>query len=50
MVLTCAYDTSCITNTNQIAFYFISPCNHEEADTRMFLHASMSLQGQCLHA
>ena len=46
MVLTCAYDTTCITNTNQMASSFISPCNHEEADTRVFLHVNdMSLQG-----
>ena len=46
MVLTCSYDTTCITNTNQIASSFISPCNHEEADTRVFLHVSdISLQG-----
>ena len=46
MVLACAYDTTCITNTKQMASSFISPCNHEEADTRVFLHINdMSLQG-----
>ena len=45
-VLTCAYATTCITSSGQMASSFISPCNHEEADTRVFLHVNdMSLQG-----
>ena len=44
--LTCAYATTCITNNGQSTSSFISPCNHEEADTRVFLHVNdMSLQG-----
>ena len=43
MVLTCAYDTTCITNTNQIALPFISTCGHEEADLRVLLYVNMSL-------
>ena len=46
MVLTCPYDTTCVTNTNQIVSSFISPCNHEKAYTRVFSHVNyMSLQG-----
>lgn len=46
MVLICVYDTTCITNTNHMASSFISPCNREEADTRVLLHVhDMSLQG-----
>lgn len=46
MVLTCAYDITCITNTNQVASSSISRCNHEEANTKMFLHViDITLQG-----
>ena len=46
MVLARAYDTTFITNTNQMASSFISLCYHEEADTRVFLHINdMYLQG-----
>ena len=46
IVVTCAYATNCITNDGQMVSSFISPCNHEEADTRVFLHVNdMSLQG-----
>lgn len=46
IILTCAYATNCTTNNSHITSSFISPCNHEEADTRVFLHVNdMSLQG-----
>ena len=46
IVLTCANATNCITTSSQITFSFISSCNHEEADTRVFLHVNyMSLKG-----
>ena len=46
-VVTCAYDMNCVTNNGQLPSSFISPCNHEEADTRVFLHVNdVSLQGQ----
>ena len=38
--LTCAYATKCITNNGQITSSFISPCNHEEADIRVFLQVN----------
>ena len=42
-VLTCAYATTCVTSSGQMASSFISPCNQEEeADTRVF---AWSLQG-----
>ena len=40
MILIPAYGTIFITNTNQMASSFISPCNHQEADTRVFLHVN----------
>ena len=46
MLLTCAYDITCITNTNQVASSFILHCNHEETNTKMFLHVNdITLQG-----
>ena len=46
MVLTFAYDATRIISTNQMVSSFISPCNHEEADTRNNKHVNdMSVQG-----
>jgi len=45
-VLTCVYATTSITSSGQMASPFISPCNNEETDIRVFLHVNdMSLQG-----
>ena len=46
IVLTCPYDTTCVNNTSQMTSFFISPCNHEEADTGVYSHVNyISLQG-----
>ena len=46
MVLTFAYDATRIISTNQMVSSFISPCNHEEADTRNNKNVNdMSVQG-----
>ena len=42
ILLTCAYATTCVTSSGQMASSFNSPCNHEEADTKVF---ARSLQG-----
>ena len=36
IALRCAYDTTCITNTNKMASSFISLCNHQEVGFRVF--------------
>ena len=42
----CAYDDTCISSSNELDLSSLTPCNHEEADTRVFLHVKdMTQQG-----
>ena len=44
--LVCSFDTMSISSDPDTDLLFISPCNHEEADTRVFLHTKcMALKG-----
>ena len=44
--LVCSFDTMSISSDPDTDLSFISPCNHEEADTRVFLHTKyMALKG-----
>ena len=46
VILTCSYAFNGISNNSEMVSSFISPSNHEEADTRVFLQVNdMSLQG-----
>ena len=42
----CAYDDTCISNSSELDLSNLTPCSHEEADTRVFLHVKdMTQQG-----
>ena len=44
--LICSFDTMSISSDPDARLSFISPCNHEEVDTRVFLHTKgMALKG-----
>ena len=42
----CVCDDTCISSSNELDLSNLTPCNHEEADTRVFLHVKdMTQQG-----
>ena len=46
VIMICAYDDTCINSSNDLDLSNLTPCNHEEADTRVFLHVKdMTQQG-----
>ena len=46
VIMICAYDDTCISSSNELDLSSLTPCNHEEADTRVFLHVKdMTQQG-----
>ena len=46
VIMICAYDDTCISSRNKLDLSNLTPCNHEEADTRVFLHVKdMTKQG-----
>ena len=46
VIMICAYDDTCISSSNELDLSNLTPCNHEEADTRVFLHVKdMTKQG-----
>ena len=46
VIMICAYDDTCISSSNELDLSNLTPCNHEEADTRVFLHVKdMTIQG-----
>ena len=38
VIMICAYDDTCISNSSELDLSNLTPCSHEEADTRVFLH------------
>ena len=42
-----AYDINCQSNETTVNVQFLSPCNHEEADTRAFLHIKDKARNGC---
>ena len=46
VIMICAYDDTRISDSNELDLSNLTPCNHEEADTRVFLHVKdMTQQG-----
>ena len=46
VIMICAYDDTYISSSNKLDLSNLTPCNHEEADTRVFLHVKdMTKQG-----
>ena len=46
VIMICAYDDTFINSSNDLDLSNLTPCNHEEADTRVFLHVKdMTQQG-----
>ena len=46
VIMICAYDDTFINSSNELDLSNLTPCNHEEADTRVFLHVKdMTQQG-----
>ena len=46
VIMICAYDDTCISSSNELDLSNLTLCNHEEADTRVFLHVKdMAQQG-----
>ena len=46
VILICAYDDTCISSSSELDSSNLTSCNHEEADTRVFLHVKdMTQQG-----
>ena len=38
VIMICVYDDTCISSSNELDLSNLTPCNHEDADTRVFLH------------
>ena len=46
VIMICAYDDTCISGSNELDLSNLTPCNHEEANARVFLHLKdMTKQG-----